>query len=150
MSNTSPIKIVISQGATTQTSNLPSSPTPTTNQTSTSNVANNQNNKKNIFESTVFAGATHVARSAINTTISQYANLTGDYVVGNALQSYSTLLTYGLAVAKGGPIGMVYAAVSIGQSAINEYIKHVKNERELDMMRKRAGFINGGAGLTND
>jgi hypothetical protein len=113
-------------------------------------IPKSEEKKKNIFESTVFAGATHVARSAINTSISQYANLTGDYVVGNALQSYSTLLTYGLAVAKGGPIGMVYAAVSLGQSAVNEYIKHVKNERELDMMKKRAGFIYGGAGLTND
>jgi hypothetical protein len=127
------------------------SPTPSVaNQNLPTNTNQTPTKQKSIFESTVFAGASHVARTAVNTALSQYANLTGDYVVGNALQSYSTLIGYGLAIAKGGPIGVLYAAVSLGQSAVNEYVKYVKNERELDMMRKRAGFFNGGAGLTND
>jgi hypothetical protein len=148
MSNTSPIKIVVSQGTGTQASNQPTSPAP--NQTSPSNAGNGQAKQKTIFETTAFAAASHIARTAVNTSISQYANITGDYITGNKLNAVNNLIGYAVAIAKGGPLGVLYTAVSIGQSVVSEYISFVKNEREIEMMRKRAGFLNGSVGLTND
>ena len=50
----------------------------------------------------------------MNAGLSNYGNLTGDYIMQEQLSAGVELLGYGISIAKGGALGVLYTGVSLG------------------------------------
>lgn len=94
--------------------------------------------KTSKFGSASKAIAIHMGKQALNYALSNYGNLTGDYIAQARISE--TLELAGLiAMAASGPVGMVAAAGNVAIKAFNRYIDVRKSEIQSNAMRIRTG-----------
>lgn len=87
----------------------------------------------------------NVAKKAIQYGISQYGNLTGDYVTQ---ANISAMIEIGglVAMAATGPVGIAAAVTSLGIQAANYGIDMAKKRRETEFLRERTGMTQNSGG----
>lgn len=126
----------------------------TANQNTTTGGQKQQQNKpNNAGESSVLNDLTKVlvveqGKKILQNVVSQYANLTGNSIAGNRLQSVSTLTGYVTTIAVGGWIGAIGVAVDVGIQTANNLFELRKTNAQIDLLRQRVGSstMNGSRG----
>ena len=90
-------------------------------------------------------------KKVLNNAVSQYANLTGDTITGNMLQTSTKLLGYVTAIAATGWVGAVGVAIDISLQEFSRGVEIRKANNQIELLRQRVGYstINGGRD-TND
>lgn len=110
------------------------------------------------------------ATQAVNYSVAQYGNLTGDYItqkntqyalsVINNIISIGTAAIGGFKLSGGNVWGAVIGAglavtnqfISFGYQVHGEYINNLKRNREIDILRERSGlnsYLDGSRGTEN-
>lgn len=108
------------------------------------------------------------AIQAVNYSISQYGNLTGNYVAQRNMQVaqkvINNIISIGTAAIGGatiaGPWGAVIGAglaitnqvISYGYQTFGEYVSNIKQNREINILRDRSGlnsYLDGSRGTEN-
>lgn len=82
--------------------------------------------------------AINSAKQAINFGLSNYGNLTGDYLTQENLQAYMDVIGLGLSMSQG-PIGIAAAAASITLKAVSHEIELAKKNQLVSILRERTG-----------
>lgn len=81
-------------------------------------------------------------RKGANYAVSNYANLSGDYLTQNQINS--TIEIVGLfALGATGPVGLATAAASLGVKAADFYINRTKQNQNIEYLRQRTATWNG-------
>lgn len=108
------------------------------------------------------------AMQAVNYSISQYGNLTGDYTAQKNLQRLMSVVNNVVSIGQaavagasvGGWIGAAIGAsiaitnqvISYGYQTFGEYVSNIKQNREIDILRERSGlnsYLDGSRGTEN-
>ena len=92
-------------------------------------------------------GLVYMGKQAMNYGLSNYGNLTGDYIMQEQLSAGVELLTMGLALAKGGALGVLYTGVSLGLKVVNRGIDISKSRTISNIQMERLGLTKGGSRL---
>lgn len=85
------------------------------------------------------AVAIQFGQQALNYSLSNYGDLTGNYIMQENIQSGLQLLSLG-AMAMTGPIGLGVAVLSIGTQVASKVIQTQKQNREINFLRERVGL----------
>lgn len=89
--------------------------------------------------------AIQIGKQALQYGMSNYGNLTGDYV-GQANISAGLQVAGLVAMASQGPLGIAAAVTSLGIQAANYGIDMAKKRRETEFLRERTGMTQNSGG----
>lgn len=81
-----------------------------------------------------------VARKISINAISRVGAATGNYMIQNQIRTTMNLAAYGLAIAKGGPIGAVYVGLDVGMKVFDYNLTRDKATRETQGYREMVGL----------
>jgi len=87
-----------------------------------------------------------MGRQALNYAISNYGNLTGDYVTQERIQAGIEIFSTITMMITGGVPGIIIGAGSIALKAVSQQIDITKRNREVDLLRMRTGTMNFSGG----
>lgn len=84
--------------------------------------------------------AIYMGKQAAQYLVSNYGNLTGDYMGQANLSAGIELGSMAMMVAKGGPVGAVVAAGTLAVKGLNYYLDNKKSENRARALRERVGL----------
>jgi len=85
--------------------------------------------------------AVRMGQQALSFAVSNYGNLTGDYITQEKIQAGIEIAGTIAAMAFGGPVGIMYGISNIAIKAITAGVDKIKQNREVDFLRARTGMI---------
>jgi hypothetical protein len=91
--------------------------------------------------------AWQAGKQMLSAGMSQYANLTGDYVMAQKMNQVSQAVSFSMQLLTGDYIG---AAITTISTLANVGINYVRNEKEVELLRRRAGVFTNGGRDTNE
>jgi hypothetical protein len=97
--------------------------------------------KPSASQQALFAGIINVAKQQAINGIQQYGNITGNYVALQNINNSVELVTDIAAVAKGGPLGIVYVLSKHTLNLINSSISQMNTTREQDFRNDLLGKV---------
>lgn len=84
--------------------------------------------------------AIYMGKQAAQYLVSNYGNLTGDYMGQANLSAGIELGSMAMMVAKGGAVGAVVAAGTLAVKGLNYYLDNKKSENRAKALRERVGL----------
>lgn len=81
-----------------------------------------------------------LGKQALNYVVSNYGNLTGDYVTQQNIQAGIEIAST-VALLASGPVGTVVAAGNIGVRLLNDFMTREKHNRDVEILRMRTGMM---------
>lgn len=81
-----------------------------------------------------------VARKISMGTVQRIGAATGNYIAQNQVKNMLSLATYGLAIAKGGAVGLVYVGLDVGMKVFDFNLSRDKATRETMGYREMVGL----------
>lgn len=127
----------------TNTDKSPSPQSKSTPAQTTKKLANEASNEASGSVSKLVA--IQMGKQALQYGMSNYGNLTGDYV-GQANISAGLQVAGLVAMASQGPLGIAAAVTSLGIQAANYGIDMAKKRRETEFLRERTGMTQNSGG----
>lgn len=82
-----------------------------------------------------------VGKSIVSQGIREYIDYTGQYRLGNMIDSMSEIAGYAGTIAVGGPVGAVYVGFEIASKIASVFINQSKVSQEIQFMNQRLGYI---------
>ena len=81
-------------------------------------------------------------KKIMSSALSNYANITGDSITSSRLNTISQVISYGLAIWKGGVVGAIYTATDIALKQTANFINTKRTNDQIELMRERVGMSN--------
>jgi hypothetical protein len=80
-------------------------------------------------------------KQVLSQGIKQYGNITGDYAMVNAIDNVISIGSDVAMIAVGGVVGIIAVVAKHGLQAANLAITTMQSNRNIDLVRERAGLI---------
>lgn len=96
---------------------------------------------KGVNNATSKAVATYIGTQAIRWGLSNYGNLTGDYLAQDALQNAVSLAGVGIAMVQSPIMGGAVAATMLVTAGVNRLVEMGNQERRANSITERVGTI---------
>ncbi len=110
-------------------------------------ISVHQDKMRNIQSGVGMSVAAHLGKKGMNYVVSNYGNLTGDYLTQARIQETMALGFNLVLLVKGGFIGATVVASQYGTQILDRSVNIRKSEIASEMMRNRLGISKGGSRL---
>lgn len=88
--------------------------------------------------------ALQIGQQAVQFGLSNYGNLTGDYLTGERLSAAVEISGMAAAIAAAPALGIPAAILNVGTKALDYYIRMQRSEQQARFMRERLGLSTSG------